>query len=188
MKFPDPEIGRNEAMELLELESSEYAKEQVILNNLGIVGNTLKSVGISPYDDDMFQIGLIGLLKATNSFKKEKGVAFCTYASTVVRNEIFMEFRKKKPIPTVSIDDQVLFENGDSAPISEVIWNGYDMEDDVVTRLDSERVFANLNETEKKIVLLSKQGMTQREIAGECGISQSYVSRIMKSVRRKFCE
>lgn len=44
-----------------------------------------------------------------------------------------------------------------------------------------------LNERDRRIIGLRVQGKTQGEIAGTLGLSQSYVSRIIKGVRAQIC-
>ena len=94
MKFPKPKLDRESEMKLWIEKRSEYAKEQVVLNNVGMVGIVLKSLNLNPLDDDLLSIGLIGVIKAVNTFNQDKGVKFSTYATPVIRNEILMTFRK----------------------------------------------------------------------------------------------
>lgn len=76
-------------------EHSDYAKEQVVLNNVGMVGIVLKSLNLNTQDEDLYSIGMIGVVKAVNTFNPDKGVKFTTYAAPIIRNEILMTFRKK---------------------------------------------------------------------------------------------
>ena len=46
--------------------------------------------------EDLFSIGLIGLIKAVDTFDIEKGIQFLTYALCCVNNEIIMFLRKNK--------------------------------------------------------------------------------------------
>lgn len=96
MKLPKPKIDRETAMKLWIEEHSDYAKEQVVLNNAGMVGLVLKSLNLNPLDEDLFSIGLIGVVKAVNTFNPDKGVRFSSYATPIVRNEILMTLRKKE--------------------------------------------------------------------------------------------
>ena len=105
MRYPKPEIDRESAMKLWIEEHSDYAKEQVILNNVGMVGLVLKSLNLNPLDEDLFQIGLIGLVKTINTFDPDKGVKFSAYATPIIRNEILMSLRKKRIIPVFSLDE-----------------------------------------------------------------------------------
>lgn len=99
MNFPKPQIDRETAMKLWIEEHSDYAKEQVVLNNQGMIGIVLKSLNLNPLDEDLFSIGLIGLVKTVNTFNPDKGVKFTAYATPIIRNEILRTFRKKRIIP-----------------------------------------------------------------------------------------
>lgn len=104
MNFPRPTLDRETTMKLWIEERSGYAKEQVVLNNTGIVVIALKSLNLNPLDEDLFSIGLIGVVKAVNTFNPDKGFTFSTYATRIVRNEILMTFRKKRITPAFSLD------------------------------------------------------------------------------------
>lgn len=96
MNLPKAEIDRDTAMELWKMERSEYAKEQLILTNTGMVGIVLKSLNLPVYDEDLQSIGIIGLIKAVKSYDTERGFKFSTYATRVIRNEILMSLQKKQ--------------------------------------------------------------------------------------------
>lgn len=74
MNLPKAKIDRDTAMQLYQTERSAYVKEQLVLANIGIVGIVLKSLNLSTQDEDLYSIGIIGLLKAVNSFDSEKGI------------------------------------------------------------------------------------------------------------------
>lgn len=95
MNLPKPQIDRDAAMELWIKDRSNYAKEQLLLNNTGIVGFVLKKMSLNPLDEDLFSTGMIGVVKAINTFDVDKNIKFVTYAETVVRNEILMILKKK---------------------------------------------------------------------------------------------
>lgn len=186
MNLPKPTLDRETAMKLWIGEHSGYAKEQVILNNVGMVGLVLKSLNLNPLDEDLFSIGLIGVVKAVNTFNPNKGVKFTAYATSVIRNEILMTFRKKRIIPAFSLDEPYQLENGDLVNFSETIADNRRFEEEVIADMQMKKVLSTLNDREKKIISLSMDGKTQREIAEACGISQSQVSRIIKSIYKKW--
>ena len=186
MKFPKPTLDRENAMKLWIDEHSDYAKEQVVLNNVGMVGISLKSLNLNPLDEDLFSIGIVGVVKAVNAFNPDKGFAFSAYATQVIRNEILMTLKKKRIIPASSLDEAYVFGNGDSVNFSEMIADGRRFEDEVIANMQMKQIFSTLSDREKKIVSLSVDGKTQREIAEILGISQSYVSRIIKSIYKKW--
>ena len=186
MNLPKPKLDRETAMKLWIKERSDYAKEQVVLNNVGIVGLILKSLNLNPLDEDLFATGLVGVVKAVNTFNLDKGVRFSTYATPVIRNEIIMARRKKRIIPAFSLDETYQLENGDLVDISEMIADKRKFEDEVIADMQMKKMLSNLSDREKKIISLSMDGKTQREIAEILGISQSYVSRIIKSIYKKW--
>lgn len=186
MSLPKPTLDREAAMKLWIEEHSDYAKEQVVLNNTGMVGLILKSLNLNPLDDDLFSVGLIGVVKAVNTFKPDKGVKFTTYAASVIRNEILVTFRKKRIIPIFSLDEPCGLGNGNLADFSEMIADSRRFEEEVIVDMQMKQVLSALNDREKKIISLIMDGKTQYEIADILGLSQSRISRIIKSIYKKW--
>lgn len=186
MNFQKPKINRETAMQLWIKEHSDYAKEQVVLNNVGVVGVILKSLNLNTQDEDLYSTGLIGLVKAVNTFNPDKGFAFSTYATPIIRNEILATFKKKRIIPVFSLDEPYQLENGESVDFSEMITDGRRFEEEVITDMQIKQIFSALSDREKKIISLSMDGKTQTEIADIFGISQPCVSRIIKSIHNKW--
>lgn len=183
MRYPKPELDRESAMKLWIEEHSNYAKEQVILNNVGMVGLVLKSLNLNPLDEDLFQIGLIGLVKTINTFNPDKGVKFTTYATPIIRNEILMTLRKKRIIPAFSLDEEYRLDNGDSVPRGDMIPSEYSFENLVHSKIALDSNISGMTEMEKRILKLSANGKTQRQIVQEIGVSQPQISRILKKIR-----
>lgn len=184
MRYPKPEIDRESAMKLWIEEHSDYAKEQVILNNVGMVGLVLKSLNLNPLDEDLFQIGLIGLVKTINTFDPDKGVKFSAYATPIIRNEILMSLRKKRIIPVFSLDEKYRLDNGDSVPRGDMIPSEYSFENLVHSKIALDSNISGMSEREKKILKLCEIGKTQRQIAKEMSVSQPCISRILKKIRK----
>lgn len=186
MNLPKPTLDRETAMELWIEESSDYAKEQVVLNNVGMVGIVLKSLNLNPLDEDLFSIGIIGVVKAVNTFNPNKGVKFTAYATPVIRNEIFMTFRKKQIIPAFSLDEPYDLRNGESVDFSEMIADNSRFEEEVIADMQMKQMLPTLSDREKKIVSLSMDGKKQKEIAEILGVTQSCVSKVIKSIYKKW--
>ena len=186
MNLPKPTLDRETAMKLWIEEHSDYAKEQVVLNNVGMVGIVLKSLNLNPFDEDLFSIGLIGVVKSVNTFNPDKGVKFSAYATQIMRNEILATFRKKRIIPVFSLDEPCDLWNGESVDFTEMIADNRRFEEEVIADIQMEQIFSNLSDREKKIISLSMDGKTQREIAEILGLAQSYISRIIKSIYKKW--
>lgn len=185
MNFPKSELSKHEALQLWSTCHSEYAKEQIILLNYGIVFSVMQKLSIPVSDEDMFQTGIIGLLKAINTFDFSKGYQFSTYAFPVVRNEILMEFRKiKKSVnASFSLDDNVDIGDGESVSYAEMIADRKDYEENTVNSMLAQQIFEELSPREQRIfIMFFVEGKTQREISEALGITQSYISRIIKGI------
>lgn len=188
MNLPKSELSKQGALQLWNTYHSEYAKEQMVLANYGIVFSVMQNLGVPVNDEDMFQTGIVGLLKAINTFDSSKGYNFSTYAFPIVRNELLMSFRKSKKSvrAAFSLDDNVDIGNGESVPYAELMADGRDHEKDVINSILVQQIFGTLNLREKRIfIMFFVESKTQCEISKEMKLSQSYVSRIIKNMGRK---
>jgi len=186
MNLPKPEIDREAAMELWIEERSDYAKEQLVLNNAGMVGVVLKSLNLNLLDEDLFMTGLIGLVKAVNTFDINKRVQFNTYATKVIKNEFIMTLRKKRIIPVFSLDDKIDLGYKEEISYGEMIADDFCLEEEVLRKEITRKILLSLKPQEREIVLLVFfQDKTQAEAGKKLGLSQSYVSRVVKNVNKK---
>ena len=65
------------------------AREQIVKENLGLVHSIVKKFLGRGYDvEDLFQIGCIGIIKATDKFDTSYNVRFSTYAVPMIMGEI----------------------------------------------------------------------------------------------------
>lgn len=185
MNFPKPQIDRDTAMGLWVREHSDYAKEQLVLNNTGMVRFVLKQLNLDPLDEDLFSIGLLGVVKAVNTFNVDKGVKFTAYATPIIRNEIFMTFRKKRVIPLFSLDELCDLGDGDKVSYADMIADNKRFEEEVISDMQVKQLIKFLSKREKRIISLKMEGKTQEQIAEICGLSQSYISIILAKVCKK---
>ena len=144
---------------------------------------------------DLISIGTIGLIKGISTYKPDRGVRLATYASRCVENEILMHFRaQKKTQGELSLSDAIDGSETGSLSLIDVISVPDDMletisTNETYTRL-RELVKEGLSQREAEIVTM-RYGLggalpkTQREVAGICNISRSYVSRIEKRALKK---
>ena len=186
MNLPKPTLDREDAMKLWIEERSDYAKEQVVLNNIGLVAFSLKSLNQNVFDEDLYDLGLAGLCKAINGFDESKGAKFDTYAVLVIRGEILHSLRKKRVISSFSLDEPYDLGNGKLVNFYEMIADNRRFEEEIIADMQMKQIFSTLSDREKKIISLSIDGKTQREIAEILGISQPFVSRIIKSIHNKW--
>lgn len=75
-------------------QGDEEAKDQFVQQNAGLVYSIVKRFSRQRItNDDLFQIGCVGLMKALNNFDTSYGVKFSTYAVPIIMGEIKRFFR-----------------------------------------------------------------------------------------------
>ena len=198
-----PKISAQESTRLLEriAQSDLDARDEFIVCNMRLVLSIIKRFWKSKANsDDVFQAGMIGLIKAINTYKPGHGTALATYTARCIENEILMLIRaNKKHKNTVSLSDPVgTDKEGNAISLLEIIVT----EDEDYAEVCDEKEKLSLlpamlkqclEEREREIIawrygLYSGRELTQREIADSLGISRSYVSRIEKKALRKLRE
>lgn len=183
-----------EAIGMLGTEREKDGREVLIEHNLRLVvyiARKFDNTGIGV--EDLISIGTIGLIKAINSFNPEKNIKLATYASRCIENEILMYLRRNNKIRMeVSIDEPLNVDwDGNELLLSDVLGT----EADVVMRPIEEDVERDLlaaainvlSPREKQIITLrfglgGGKEQTQKEVADQLGISQSYISRLEKRI------
>ncbi len=193
--LPPPLKGAEEQRALEALErGEESAKQLLIERNLRLVvfiARRFENTGVNL--EDLISIGTIGLIKAINTYRREKNIKLATYASRCIENEILMHIRKIANQKTeVSLDEPINMDyDGNELLLSDILGTDEDMilrplEDDVDLRLLRQAV-RDLPDREREIVTLrfglgGRRELTQKEVAQKLGISQSYISRLEKRI------
>lgn len=101
--FPKPLTAEEEREYLKRCrEGDEEAKAVLIERNLRLVAHVIKKYQYTDYEtEDLLSVGTIGLIKAVNTFKAEKGSRLATYAAKCVEKPILslMRFYVLKRFP-----------------------------------------------------------------------------------------
>lgn len=199
--LPPPLESKKEAemIALLGTEGEKAARSVLIEHNLRLVVYIAKkfdntAVGV----EDLISIGTIGLIKAINTFNPEKNIKLATYASRCIENEILMYLRRNsKTKMEVSIDEPLNVDwDGNELLLSDILGTE---EDTIYRDLEDEaerkilfRALNKLSGREKLIVRMrfgldhpEGKEMTQKEVADQLGISQSYISRLEKKIMHR---
>ena len=193
--LPTPLKGQQEqdALEALE-RGDEDAKQKLVEHNLRLVvyiARRFENTGINL--EDLISIGTIGLMKAVSTYRLEKKIKLATYASRCIENEILMYIRKTaNQKAEVSLDEPINLDcDGNELLLSDILGTEEDMilrplEEDV-DRHVLRQALKTLPPREQEIVYLrfgleGRKEMTQKEVAQEMGISQSYISRLEKRI------
>ena len=193
--LPVPFTSEEESFYLRLAESGDnFAKSQLIEHNLRLVIYIARKFDNTGVDrEDLISVGTIGLIKAINSFNRDKNIKLATYASRCVENEILMHLRKIAKIKTeVSFDEplNVDFE-GNELLLSDILGtDGDTVYRDIEESAEKEMLFSSLNklnDREKEIIEMrfgigGYHEKTQKEVADQLGISQSYISRLEKKI------
>lgn len=195
--LPAPLTREEEGRLLAELEeetSRPGARSRLIEHNLRLVvyiARRFENTGVGI--EDLISIGTIGLIKAVETYKPAKNIKLATYASRCIENEILMHLRKNaNRRGEVSLDEPLNTDwDGNELLLSDVLGTDSDsiekpIEDDV----DRDLLFTaitRLSPRERTIITMrfgldGKKERTQKEVADQLGISQSYISRLEKRI------
>lgn len=146
--------------------------------------------------EELISIGTLGLMKAISSFNKEKNIKLATYASRCIENEILMFIRKTSSQKReISIDEPLSVDwDGNELLLSDILGSDNDVVSKEMEDREERKILhiavSELNERERIIIemrygLINGKEMTQKEVADELGISQSYISRLEKKIMER---
>lgn len=196
--LPDPLSSEEEEVLILEANNNnDTAKQKLIEHNLRLVVYIAKKFENTGLElEDLISIGAIGLIKAVGTYKFDKKIKLATYASRCIENEILMQLRKTTKLKAeVSLDEPLSGDgDGNELLLEDILYDeeqnlGKDMERSSEQQMLWE-IINKLGQREKEIMimrfgLLGGEEKTQKEVADELGISQSYISRIEKKILDK---
>ncbi len=199
--FPQP-LSAQEEQECLDRWSRGdlEARNRLVEHNLRLVAHIIKKYYTqADNQDDLISIGTIGLIKAINTFCSDKNIKLATYASRCIENEILMYIRKVSNRRfEMSIDEPLNTDwDGNELLLSDVLGGDEDavyqnMEYDE-DRRTIEAAVSKLSPREQTIIRLrfglgGGKEKTQKEVADQLGISQSYISRLEKKIIERLRE
>jgi len=174
----------------------DYARTELIEHNLRLVLYIAKRFETSKVElEDLVSVGVIGLVKAIDSFKSDKNIKLATYASRCIENEILMHLRKvNRTQNDISLDEPLSVDDegselviSDIIPSTDDLYGSIEMEDEKKYLINT---LTSLDEREKQIMILryglnGQDELTQKEVADLMDISQSYISRLEKRILKK---
>lgn len=198
-KFPPPLSSEEEKRHFkLAKQGNEDSRQRLILHNLRLVSHIVRKYYSNyPEGEELVSIGVIGLVKAVDTFKTETGIRFATYAARCIQNEILMHFRaQRKRCSDVSLGETIdIDRDGNPLTYMDVICTNENLGEDFDKKAQIERLLRlvknTLDDRERQILTMRyglfgmTKSYTQKEIAEKLHISRSYVSRIEKSALDK---
>ena len=191
--LPAPLTREEEGRLLARMEGEETrqeARSRLIEHNLRLVvyiARRFENTGVGL--EDLISIGT----KAVETYKPAKNIKLATYASRCIENEILMYLRKNaNRRGEVSLDEPLNTDwDGNELLLSDVLGTEGDsiekpLEDDVDRDLLLTAI-TRLSERERTIITMrfgldGRRERTQKEVADQLGISQSYISRLEKRI------
>ncbi len=193
--LPTP-LSREEEAEAIAglVQGDEEARQRLIEHNLRLVvyiAKRFENTGINL--EDLISIGTIGLIKAVGTYQPAKSIKLATYASRCIENEILMYLRKTAGQKTeLSFDEPLNTDwDGNELLLSDILGTESDLvmrpiEADVDRQL-LRQALKRLEPRAKQIITMrfgldGRQERTQKEVADQLGISQSYISRLEKRI------
>ncbi len=191
--FPPP-LSHSEESELFErMRGGDVSARAILIeHNLRLVSHIIRKY-YSSYgsQDELLSIGSLGLIKAIDSFKSEKGTRFATYGAKCIQNEILMFFRSsKKTSAEISINETIdIDKDGNPLTYLDIISVDDTACEDIELKMHIEKIrelVDNVLDGREKEIIILRYGLrgyepkTQREVAKYLKISRSYVSRIEK--------
>ena len=191
-----PPLSKDEEMHLLARYSNgdETVRDKLIVHNLRLVVYIARKFeGGSSNVEDLISIGTIGLIKAVKTFCPDRNIKLATYASRCIENEILMHLRKTSSLKAeVSIDEPLNVDwDGNELLLSDVLGSDGEEVNRGIETDDEARLLHSLTDKlnpREKLIMQLRFGFdrykehTQKEVADQLGISQSYISRLEKKI------
>ena len=197
--FPQPLSAAQETVYLRQYQNGDmHARDILIERNLRLVAHIVKKYMNSGKEtDEMISVGIVGLVKAVNTYNFEKGSRLATYAARCIDNELLMLMRGDRKLSReVSLYDPIgTDKEGNEITLLSILEHE---DEDIIDQLDKKQSLRKLSKILSKVltpreyfVVIRRYGLyghhetTQRELASQLNISRSYVSRIEKKALEK---
>lgn len=197
--FPQPLSAAQETVYLRQYQNGDmHARDILIERNLRLVAHIVKKYMNSGKEtDEMISVGIVGLVKAVNTYNFEKGSRLATYAARCIDNELLMLMRGDRKLSReVSLYDPIgTDKEGNEITLLSILEHE---DEDIIDQLDKKQSLRKLSKILSKVltpreyfVVIRRYGLyghhetTQRELAEQLNISRSYISRIEKKALEK---
>lgn len=169
-----------------------FTRDKLIIDNQRLVYHTYEQLSktdlVIKNKDDIVSEGMIGLIKAADTFDPSKGCKFSTYAASCIRNAMLMYIRKvtKYWAKEVSIFNPIGTDaDGSQLCYADVLCDeNADVEEDCKSILLKSKI-ESLPDQDREIMQAVLSGYKQKEIAAMLGLEQPTVSRRIKRIERR---
>lgn len=139
--------------------------------------------------DDLYQCGFRGLFRAFTDYDITKNTCFSTVAFKYIHTEIYLYSRNNKQyLNLISLNNMFEDKDGRLKEYENRLLQGNEFEDEVIDRIDVQEdinvikaAMNVLNPLHKEIIeKYFLEGVKQKEIAEIYGLSQNYISTVIK--------
>lgn len=166
------------------------AQQDLVTENHNLIYSFAKSRDLNL--DEYYDILAIGLCKAGLLFDPSRGCAFSTLAYRLMQNECFMYWRntyvglKKIPHNLIISYDSPFYDEKDGRKYIDLINDLFGSYRIDTTTSELKEFMESLSKQERLVLHYSIYGYTQLEITRRVGLSQSYISRVLRKIREKW--
>jgi len=169
-------------------------KEELILSHQNMIRFILKKYN-SSHNEDLFQIGMVGLVKAANLFDESRKVAFSSFAYSCISNEILIYFRRQHRksfndyANTISYN-ALINEDDTNCTLEDCLGYTPDFDEDINRQELYKKIENSLSPIEKEIIvsyygLYNTTPIKQTELSKKLNMSQANISRIIRRAKNK---
>lgn len=191
-------LSKEETLELFKKtkDGDPYARDKLIISNIRLVISEIqKKFNTVNYEaQDLISIGIIGLIKAINTYDINKENEFSTYATKCIDNEVLMFIRSiKKQQKEYSIEESAFYQDN-TFKLIDVLTSDNNLSEEIVNKYYNEQLYEaiyfiinNLSERDREIIIhyygfYDNERMTQKDLSNKYKISQSYISRRINAI------
>lgn len=181
---------------LMKKNGNQSARDELILHNMRLVNRVILKNFNNYYLDkeELFSIGLIGLMTAVDKFDVDNSILFTEYAIACIKN-IIIDFLKKDNRKRQNEEsfEKIFYDNTDNSFITfekKLEDTKVNIIEDYELSIINQAICQAVNELPEMEKLLivkyfgfnSEKMMTQKELGDLFGISRSYISKCISKV------
>ena len=151
--FPQPLSAAQETVYLRQYQNGDmHARDILIERNLRLVAHIVKKYMNSGKEtDEMISVGIVGLVKAVNTYNFEKGSRLATYAARCIDNELLMLMRGDRKLSReVSLYDPIgTDKEGNEITLLSILEHE---DEDIIDQLDKKQSLRKLSKILSKVL------------------------------------
>ena len=156
--------------------------------NLNLIYKVINDLRLSYRQDEFYDLGLIGLTKAIQTYDESKGTVG-NYGYMCIKNEILTELAREKEVDLLSLDYDM---TGEEFTLTDIIPNNVNLERDMLKKEEmNELYYCLLKLKDKEIEVISsyfglgREKITLNQIAKNMNLSKQRVCVIKQKALNK---